>query len=95
VKALDADKLWAALQGGARWQDDPAPVALRTQPAPAGPFQIEAAAEPLAVSASAWLGRGRLAADDQVVGRIRPQAKPCQQVFVHPETARRYALNHG
>lgn len=88
-------EFWTAAIAGGRWQDDRVAVALKASPTPQPPFHLDAAAAagPVLLP-TAWMGAdvSPLMTKLWIESSLKPRM---QQVFVHPDTARQLALEHG
>jgi hypothetical protein len=86
-------EFWTAAMAGGRWQDDADALALKAVRTPQPPFHLETAAA-LEIVPTAWMGAdvSPLMTKLWVESSLKPRT---QQVFVHPDTAKRLALEHG
>ena len=89
-----ADAFWNAATAGGRWQDDRDALALKASQTPQPPFHLEAAAGNPTLVPTAWMGAdvSPLMTKLWVESSLKPRM---QQVFLHPDTARQLALEHG
>jgi anaerobic selenocysteine-containing dehydrogenase len=88
-----AEEFWTAAMAGGRWQDDAEALTLKAGRTPQPPFHLESAAT-LELVPTAWMGAdvSPLMTKLWVESSLKPRT---QQVFLHPDTARRLALEHG
>ena len=88
-----AEEFWTAAMAGGRWQDDAEALTLKAGRTPQPPFRLESAAT-LEIVPTAWMGAdvSPLMTKLWVESSLKPRT---QQVFLHPDTARRLALEHG
>ncbi len=89
-----ADEFWNAAIAGGRWNDDHDALALKAGPTPLPPFHLETDTAAPVLLATAWMGAdvSPLMTKLWVESSLKPRM---QRVFVHPDTARQFALEHG
>jgi anaerobic selenocysteine-containing dehydrogenase len=87
------EEFWTAAMAGSRWRDDAGALTWKAVRTPQPPFHLEAAAT-LELVPTAWMGAdvSPLMTKLWVESSLKPRM---QQVFLHPDTARRLALEHG
>jgi anaerobic selenocysteine-containing dehydrogenase len=88
------EEFWTAAMAGSRWQDDAGALTLKAARTPQPPFRLDAAAANPALLPTAWMGAdvSPLMTKLWVESSLKPRT---QQVFLHPDTAKRLALEHG
>jgi hypothetical protein len=85
------DEFWSALTAGCRWHDDPVTLPLKAKSTPQPPFHFDTAVAELSLVPAAWMGAdvSPMMTKLWVESDLKPRT---QQAFLHPDTAKRLAL---